>query len=101
MTRPIFSLGPWRVTKLAGSKKLNVEQADQPHLIVAMVISGMNGLEHAANAALIATAPDLYDFIATLENDDGRIPDWLWQKRNALLAEARGESASRSRPVGE
>lgn len=36
-------------------------------------------------------APDLYDFIATLENDDRAIPAWLWGKRNALLAKARGE----------
>lgn len=46
------------------------------------------------NAAFIVRAcnsfEDLLDFVKTLENDNGNIPAWLWDKRNALIAKAEG-----------
>lgn len=47
--------------------------------------------EQAANANLIAAAPDMYDLLSTVENDDGTIPAWLWDKIQMTLAKARGE----------
>lgn len=41
--------------------------------------------EIMANAKLIAAAPEMFEFIATLENDDKKIPDWLWKKRNEII----------------
>jgi hypothetical protein len=32
------------------------------------------------DADLIAVTPEMYEIIDTLENDNGSIPDWLWQK---------------------
>lgn len=49
-------------------------------------------IELRANAHLIAAAPDMYEVLATLENDDGSIPEFVWEMRNAALAKARGES---------
>ena len=44
-----------------------------------------------ANAHLIAVAPEMYDLLATIENDDNQVPQWLWGKIQATLAKARGE----------
>jgi len=32
------------------------------------------------NAKIMAAAPEMYEIIDTLENDNGLIPEWLWQK---------------------
>lgn len=48
-------------------------------------------IPHKPTRDLLASAPQLYDFIASMENDDGRVPSWLWDRRLALLAKARGE----------
>ena len=45
-----------------------------------------------ANAHLIAAAPEMYDMLATIENDAGQVPDWLWDQIQATLAKARGEA---------
>jgi phage shock protein A len=37
-------------------------------------------------------AQDMYDFIASLENDLGQMPDFMWQRRNEILAKAEGKS---------
>jgi hypothetical protein len=39
---------------------------------------------------LIAAAPDLYEALENIENDDGRIPMEIWNMRNLALAKARG-----------
>ena len=36
-------------------------------------------------------AVGLYEALASIENDDGRIPQAIWDMRNAALAKARGE----------
>lgn len=47
--------------------------------------------EQLANAHLIAAAPELYDMLASIENDAGEIPKDFWDKIQATLAKARGE----------
>lgn len=94
MASPKFTPGPWPMKNTGDGKRIIIGEG---------LVEGPNGYEVAevysddcprevaeANARLIAAAPDLYDFVATIENDDGKIPDWLWKKRNALLARARG-----------
>jgi hypothetical protein len=53
---------------------------------------GLPGDVAIANAHLIAAAPDLYDALASIENDDGSIPAAIWAARNAALKKARGET---------
>lgn len=47
--------------------------------------------EAEASAHLIAAAPELYDMLASIENDAGQIPPEFWKKIQATLAKARGE----------
>lgn len=41
---------------------------------------------------LLAAAPELLEALENIENDDGHIPQAIWDMRNAALAKARGES---------
>ena len=43
------------------------------------------------NAHLIAAAPEMYDLLSTIENDNEQVPEWLWNKIQETLAKARGE----------
>jgi len=44
------------------------------------------------DAHLIAAAPEMYDTLDSIENDDNQIPKFLWDKIQAVLAKARGEN---------
>lgn len=46
---------------------------------------------HMVECPLHATAPELLEWIKTLENDNGVIPDWLWKQRAKLIGKAEGE----------
>ncbi len=46
--------------------------------------------EAEANAKLIVNAPEMYEIINTLENDNGSIPDWLWDKVVAVRKKVGG-----------
>lgn len=58
-------------------------------------------IPHAPTRRLIADAPLLYDFVATIENDDGSLPDWLWDWRNRLLAHLGGNDAASPLPPSD
>lgn len=57
-------------------------------------VGGNTGLrEQEANARLIAAAPDMFEALANLENDDGKaMPPSAWKLVQDALAKARGES---------
>jgi hypothetical protein len=61
----------------------NVREPDYGYSLV--------GDELAANAHLIAAAPELLEALESIENDDRRIPAAIWALRNAAIAKARGE----------
>lgn len=44
-----------------------------------------------ANARLISAAPDLFEALINIENDDNRIPATIWEMRNKALNKALGE----------
>lgn len=99
--KPGFTPGPWSITSRVRISCGDLRDVDGRtvrdsrgtmlfHLPYAGRITTPPTIADA-DAHLIAVAPELYDFVATLENDTGAIPDWLWEKRNALLAKARGE----------
>lgn len=44
----------------------------------------------AANARLIAAAPDMLEALQNLENDDGIIPDHAWKLVQDAIAKATG-----------
>lgn len=96
MARPQFTPGPYRAIGSA-------IYADTPQVVDPARFKGFGepepgrgyliaeSIPHKETRDLLKAAPELYDFIDTLENDDGKIPGWLWAKREALLAKARGE----------
>ena len=47
--------------------------------------------EAKANAKLISAAPDLFEALINIENDDNRIPSTIWEMRNKALNKALGE----------
>lgn len=58
------------------------------NVTIANCSAGQNGDDEEiekANAKLIAAAPEMFEFIASLENDNNSIPKFMWDKRNELL----------------
>lgn len=88
-----FTKGPWEVDQQVNKINWILSAEDDFNKAVAKVtqygssdVAIMN-----ANAHLIAAAPEMYDVLSTIENDDGTIPKWLWDKIQLVLAKARGE----------
>ena len=46
--------------------------------------------EAIANAQLISAAPDLLEALMNIENDNGNIPESIWQMRNKAINKALG-----------
>lgn len=95
-----FTPGPWRVFDDAGfnDEFIGVSMAshtespnnyETAHLWYCEVEYLDADAETLANAALIAAAPDLYEALASIEND-GSIPDAVWTLRNKALSKANG-----------
>lgn len=51
--------------------------------------SGTDPEEYTAR--LIAAAPDMYEALANIENDDNHMPDTAWHLIQSALKKARGE----------
>jgi hypothetical protein len=47
-----------------------------------------------ANAHLIAAAPEMYELLDSIENDNNQLPKWLFKKIKVTLAKARGDHES-------
>lgn len=44
--------------------------------------------DRSENASLLAASPDMLDMLKTIENDSNQVPDWLWNKIQAVIAKA-------------
>ena len=77
--------GPWKIDDTHVKTAIN---AGNTH--VAMVNWGVNRDEHEANTYLIAAAPDLYEALRNIENDDGSIPATIWKMAQDAIAKAEG-----------
>ena len=53
-------------------------------------VRGNSLAEREANARLIAAAPELLEALMSIENDNGSIPDAIWQMRNKAIQKAIG-----------
>ena len=53
--------------------------------------------EAIANSKLIAAAPDLFDALINIENDDNRIPSTIWEMRNKALNKALGKEVFKTK----
>lgn len=101
--KPNFTPGPWFVFDDAGlgdgyvgiSMGTHIDSPnfyDTNHLWFCEVEYSDADDETIATADLMSAAPDLYEALASIENDDGRIPKAIWDLRNKALAKARGEA---------
>lgn len=91
MSEPKFTPGPWIVCPDVGLQIPVASVAKEGLKRNVSHVAGIRNGEGAANAHLIAAAPDLYEALDNLENDDGSIPDHAWKLVQAALAKARGE----------
>ena len=53
-------------------------------------IYGITKEESEANAKLISASPKMYEALLNLENDNGIIPESIWDMRNEALKIAKG-----------
>ena len=93
MSAPKWTPGPWRIA----DEDFVFNSSWESTSLVATTIGYCpdhlpSSKERKANISLISAAPDLYDALSSIENDDGRIPSKIWEMRNDALAKARGES---------
>jgi len=85
MSKTKFTKGPWIAQTHDGEVK---------HAVIHLNGGGFDISrcpDSVANAHLIAAAPDMYDALASIENDGKQVPAWLWDKIQDTLAKARGE----------
>ena len=100
MSEAKFTKGPWTIESDDLERECYRSISGKGHGALADVVwqmeddknTGHRSPKCEANAHLIAAAPELYEALASIENDDGSIPASIWEMRNAALAKARGES---------
>ena len=62
-----------------------IDSSFEQHFI-AMIRKHFHNAE--ANAKLIAAAPDMLDMLETIENDSNQVPEWLWNRIQAVIKKA-------------
>ena len=98
MTQPMFTPGPWVCKeKRSGTREVaTVYCTTGGYSTVTGDEDYSSGITLAqrsdANLLLILAAPEMYDMLETIENDDGSVPAWLWERIQTTLAKARGEA---------
>lgn len=95
MSKAEFTPGPW-------SASYDTEPSTRHGLPFWEITGGsgfwrdgfcINNIMRRDDAYLIAAAPEMYDLLASIENDAGQVPQWLWDRIQTTLAKARGEEA--------
>lgn len=100
MGEPQFTPGRWRLFAGAATESVRSFAVISPDDGYVATWGSFKSPEAEANAHLIATAPDLYEALASLvrSNNSGApitdpIHPRLWANAEAALAKARGEKA--------
>jgi len=86
MSNTKFTKGDWRVDYYT-----SIDQTIRVNKGNIIICHNNASTEWEANAHLIAAAPEMYDLLSTIENDNEQVPEWLWNKIQETLAKARGE----------
>ena len=82
--------GPWAT---AGEGNGITSVVTEDTIIPVAYVAWTNRVTQAANARLIASAPDLLAALENLENDDGSIPSHAWELVQAAIAKATGSTS--------
>lgn len=100
MTEPKFTPGSWKYANYTDF--LEIQNADPVNpKEIAYIDDWTDEQEAAANAALIAAAPEMYARLErlVLSDEESRgevlLKPWISEEIKSLLAKARGESESR------
>lgn len=93
LQNPNWGWGPDRSDQPFGVIKSTVEESVIFRL---HTVFGRPDSEMVAYANIFAAAPLLYEALMDIENDDNRIPEPIWAKRNAALRAAHGETVERT-----
>lgn len=86
--------GPWAVvgSEIIGEGGLievaTVKQADE-YVCLEEYREDL-AVECAANAQLIAAAPEMLDLLKTIENNAEQVPEWLWEKVQEVITRVEG-----------
>jgi hypothetical protein len=83
---PIFTDGLWWILPEYHTERLPITVVDK-----ADDHDEATRAKAVFDAQLIAAAPEMYDLLASIENDAQQVPAWLWGKIQNVLAKARGE----------
>lgn len=94
MSEAKFTQGEWIAYyphEVLNSGHVSIE-SEKGQLISIVKVHKSTLAEHTANANLIKASPKMYDILSSIENDNGQVPKFLWDKIQAVLTEARGET---------
>ena len=94
MSEAKFTKGEWIAFyphEIHNSGHVSVENEEGRQICISEVYKS-NLDEGTANVRLIAAAPEMYDLLNSIENDADRIPTFLWDKIQSVLAKARGDN---------
>lgn len=87
--------GPWHLTQWDTLRDSVLIQSDREWHIATLPMNSLSGVpkeQRMPNAHLIAAAPDMYEALQNLENDDGKsMPKSAWDMCQNALKKARGE----------
>lgn len=84
----MHSPGPWRIGDPVRGYKFCVYSEDRD-AVADVPDTTCTGTLAQANARLIAAAPELYELLSSIENDDNSIPAGLWERIQRTLASIR------------
>lgn len=98
MIKTKFTSGPWEIEGYAiegpaypGDPKRPTIMGGEDREWCVAIVQTDHEKPYEANAHLIAAAPELYEMLSSIENDNGSIPQGFWNEMQRVLRKARGE----------
>ena len=85
-----FTQGPFSVAETRHKYDI-VIRGPKNEPIALVLIAGFSKKEGAANANLLAAAPDMFEFIAEWLSSQGNDKNYMTEKARAAIAKATGE----------
>lgn len=90
--------GPWKIVEDRnnhwGMVEIEGPAVTVRGLTVATNVDAATARRITADARLIAAAPEMYELLRSIENDDNSVPDWLWQRISEVVDKAEGRTAA-------
>jgi len=80
--------GPWEVMASHSYSVIGVNKGNEKLIVYAPFNHSACMDDWQANAALIAAAPDMLEVLCDLENDNGEIPPFMWDRIQSIITKA-------------